>query len=94
MESLSFNAVLARLDSELHDRPDGPDSAVDIPNQVYFVIAQLWLLCLGSADESRERFVPRCALAHRSARVSLPPTKRGSGSSKRNAPAFRTVPVI
>ena len=39
-ETVHVEAV-ARLGAELNDRPDGPESAVDIPNQVYFVIAQL-----------------------------------------------------
>ena len=38
-EAVHVEAV-ARLDSELRDRPGGPESAVDVPNQVYYVIAR------------------------------------------------------
>ncbi len=36
----SFDAALDWLDSGRHDRPGGPGGAVDVPNQVYFVIAR------------------------------------------------------
>lgn len=38
-ETVHVEAV-ARLGSELNDRPGGPEGAIDLPNQVYFVIGQ------------------------------------------------------